>query len=163
MIKIAVSPLTALIYILLLILVACNNDDPSVKYYSEAAFSIELLPSLTQDSVIHFQQSDHHRRYRYEHYAVAGYKRVPDLKVSLDSFVCGNLFKGYEEYDSYSLFFYKKTDFVNLDRFFDRGLYELYGYHFKFGKFYAVSKYHEKVSDTQTLYNMTCSSLDDQE
>jgi hypothetical protein len=168
MIKIARRPLIIVTNVLLWFLVAYTDDDNSVKYYTEAAFSIEPLPSLTKDSVIHFERSGHYRRYRYEYYAVAGYKQVPDLKVSLDSFVCANLIEGYEKYDSYSLTFYQKTDYINFDnfkkdrknfsRFFDSDPYVLCGYTFKHGKFKAGTKYHESIADKEVFYTSPCSA-----
>lgn len=168
MIKIARRPLIIVTNALLWFLVACTDDDNSVKYYSEAAFSIEPLPSLTKDSVIHFERSGHYRRYRYEYYAVAGYKQLPDLKVSLDSFVCANLIEGYEKYDSYLFTFYKKTDYINFDnfkedrknfsRFFNSDPYVLYGYTFKYGKFKAGTEYHESIADKEVFYISPCSA-----
>lgn len=104
-------------------------------------------------------------RYRVEHYAVAGYEGIENLTAVLDSFVCANLFDGHEIYDSYSIDFYKKTDYINFNnfvngkkkfsRFFDSRSFLLYGYTFNRGKFKASARYNEG-HDPDVYYTLPC-------
>lgn len=134
---------------------ACR-DGGSAQNYSKAQFSIEPLPSLNRDTMVYRENVKFNNgfyRYRVEYYAVAGYEGIENLTAVLDSFVCANLFDGHEIYDSYSIDFYKKTDYINFSnfingkknfsRFFDSRSFLLYGYTFNRGKFKASARYYE--------------------
>lgn len=120
---------------------SCESEDTQ-------ALSIQPLTQVNRTYETEVNDYMHHSKI--EHYLVDGFQDNAECEAQIDSFVCANLSPDYADFDTYRIYFYKKSKNTNFEdiaanpRRWERDSEandRIYDYHWMNGRLLSITKW----------------------